>query len=74
MRATGKDIRILAGARICTIGPATAEEVHKHLLRVEKVPREYRAEGVLEAFSNEPSGRQAVSDPSRPGGARRVAG
>ena len=54
MRATGKDIRILAGARICTIGPATAEEVHKHLLRVEKVPREYRAEGVLEAFSNEP--------------------
>ncbi len=56
MGVTGKDIRSLAGAKICAIGPATAEELRKHLLRVDvdKVPREYRAEGVLAAFSEEP--------------------
>ncbi len=54
MGVTGQDIRSLAGAKICAIGPATAEELRRHLLQVAKVPREYRAEGVLEAFSDEP--------------------
>ncbi|MBI3895538.1 MAG: uroporphyrinogen-III C-methyltransferase [Acidobacteria bacterium] len=53
MAATGTDIRLLANAKICAIGPATAEALRKHLLRVEKMPQEYRAEGVLKAFAGE---------------------
>ena len=54
MAATGTDIRSLACAKLCAIGPATAEELRGHLLRVDKVPREYVAEGVLQAFADEP--------------------
>lgn len=53
MEATGEDIRGLASTKLCAIGPATAAELRRHLLNVAKVPREYRAEGVLEAFSGE---------------------
>ena len=54
MAVTQTDIRHLANAKICAIGPATAEELWRYLLHVEKMPREYRAEGVLEAFADEP--------------------
>ena len=53
MAATQTDIRTLAGTQICAIGPATATELQRRLLHVDKVPREYRAEGVLEAFAGE---------------------
>ena len=53
MASTGVDIRSLGGAKLCAIGPATAGELQRRLLHVDKVPREYRAEGVLEAFSGE---------------------
>ena len=53
MAATQTDIRALAGRQLCAIGPATAAELRRRLLRVDKVPREYRAEGVLEAFAGE---------------------
>jgi uroporphyrinogen III methyltransferase/synthase len=48
------DIRTLAGKKICAIGPATAGELRKHLINVDVVPREYVAEGVLEALAAEP--------------------
>ena len=51
--ATGTDIRALAAVKLCAIGPATAAELRRHLLQVAKVPREYRAEGLLEAFAGE---------------------
>ena len=53
MAVTGEDIRSLAGTKLCAIGPATAAELRARLLSVAKVPSEYRAEGVLEAFSGE---------------------
>jgi len=37
-----------AQARVAAIGPATAEALAEHGLRVEIVPREYRAEGLVE--------------------------
>ena len=51
--ATATDIRSLAAMKIAAIGAATAAELRKHGLHVEKVPDEYRAEGVLEAFAGE---------------------
>jgi uroporphyrinogen III methyltransferase/synthase len=53
MAATQADIRALAGTKLCAIGPATAAELRRRLLHVDKVPREYRAEGMLEAFAGE---------------------
>lgn len=41
---------VLARARVAAIGPATAEALAEHGLRVEVVPREYRAEGLVEAL------------------------
>ncbi|OFV96519.1 MAG: uroporphyrinogen-III C-methyltransferase [Acidobacteria bacterium RIFCSPLOWO2_02_FULL_61_28] len=54
MAANGTDVRRLAGAKICAIGPATADELRAHLLVVDVVPRTYVAEGVLEALAEEP--------------------
>ncbi|MBI2816095.1 MAG: uroporphyrinogen-III C-methyltransferase [Acidobacteria bacterium] len=51
--ATETDIRSLAAAKLCAIGPATAAELRSHLLQVAKLPREYRAEGLLESFTGE---------------------
>ena len=51
MAATGQDIRNLAHAKLCAIGPATAQELRRYLLQVETVPDEYRAEGVLAALA-----------------------
>ncbi len=45
------DIRALSGLRICAIGPKTAAAVEKFCLRVDMVPDEFRAEGLIKAFS-----------------------
>jgi uroporphyrinogen III methyltransferase/synthase len=42
-----------ARARVAAIGPATAEALVEHGLRVEIVPREYRAEGLVERLRGE---------------------
>ncbi len=47
------DIRELKGVKICAIGQKTAGEVRKHGLRVDLVPKKFRAEGLIEAFINE---------------------
>jgi uroporphyrinogen III methyltransferase/synthase len=49
-----QDIRSLAGAKICAIGPATAEELRRQHLTVDKIPAEYVAEGVIQAFARIP--------------------
>ena len=43
-------IRGLAGSRLCAVGAATAEALAGHGLRVDLVPDEYRAEGVIRAM------------------------
>lgn len=46
-----RDIRELKGVKICAIGTKTAQEVNKYGIRVDLVPEEFRAEGLIEAFS-----------------------
>ncbi len=50
MKLNGIDIRALYGIKICAIGPATRKKLEDWGLRVEVMPDEYRAEGVLEAL------------------------
>jgi uroporphyrinogen III methyltransferase/synthase len=44
------DIRELKGIKICAIGTKTAEEIKKYGLRIDLIPEEFRAEGLIEAF------------------------
>lgn len=50
--ACGRDVRDLKGLEIGAIGPATAAEFTKTGVRVDFIPREYRAEGLLEALAD----------------------
>lgn len=47
---SGKDVRELYGLKIAAIGEATAGEIKKKGIRVELLPVEYRAEGLVEEF------------------------
>ncbi len=51
--AQGRDVRELARARLAAIGPETAAELDRRMLRPAVVPREYRAEGLLDALAGE---------------------
>jgi uroporphyrinogen III methyltransferase/synthase len=46
--ARGRAWSALAGRRVAAIGPATADALAEHGVRADLVPREYRAEGLLE--------------------------
>ena len=46
----GADVRVWHRARLAAIGPQTARELGRRGLRVDLVPDEYRAEGVIEAL------------------------
>jgi uroporphyrinogen III methyltransferase/synthase len=48
-----RDIRDLKGIRICAIGSKTASEIRKYGLKVDLVPEEFNAEGLIEAFMKE---------------------
>jgi uroporphyrinogen III methyltransferase/synthase len=50
LKHLGRDARDLKGLTIGAIGPATAEEFSQWGITVDFVPREYRAEGLLEAL------------------------
>ncbi len=50
LREAGRDVRDLKGIEIGAIGPATAAEFAAAGIRVDFVPREYRAEGLIEAL------------------------
>lgn len=45
----GLDARVLGDARICAIGPATAESLAAHGIRPDVIPEEFRGEGAAEA-------------------------
>ena len=47
------DIRELKGIKVCAIGKKTAAEVEKLGIRVDLVPENFRAEGLIEAFVKE---------------------
>ncbi len=44
------DIRDLKGPRLCAVGPGTAEQLGRYGLRADVLPREFRAEAVVEAI------------------------
>lgn len=48
-----KDIRDLKGIKICAIGTKTASEMKKYGIKVDLVPEEFHAEGLIEAFIKE---------------------
>src|SRR5262249_57611221 len=47
------EVGALRPSRLAAIGPETAAELERRLLRPAVVPREYRAEGLLEALAGE---------------------
>jgi uroporphyrinogen III methyltransferase/synthase len=51
LREIGADVRVWHRARLAAIGPQTARELERRGLRVDLVPEEYRAEGVIEALA-----------------------
>src|SRR5512146_529361 len=50
LRGLGRDLRMLKGVNICTVGPKTAEALEAYGLRADLVPAEFKAEGVLAAL------------------------
>ena len=50
LRGLGKDLRILKGVNICTVGPKTAELLEQYGLRADLIPAEFKAEGVVAAL------------------------
>ncbi len=51
LQACGRDVRDLKGLTIGAIGPATAAEFARTGVKVDFVPKEYRAEGLLDALA-----------------------
>ena len=51
--AQGKDSRALGGLRTAAIGPVTAETLLKYGINTDILPKNYRAESVVEAFSDQ---------------------
>ncbi len=56
-----RDIRDLKGIKICAIGAKTAEAIRQYGLKVDLVPDEFNAEGLIAAFIKEARG--TVQDP-----------
>jgi len=52
LKACGGEVRDLAGLQVGAIGPATAAALAQAGVSVDFVPKEYRAEGLLESLSN----------------------
>ncbi|MBI4774567.1 MAG: uroporphyrinogen-III C-methyltransferase [Deltaproteobacteria bacterium] len=48
IQKNGQDVRVLHGLKIGAIGPATADAIQARGLRVDFMPSEYRAEGIIE--------------------------
>lgn len=65
-----KDIRDLKGIHICAIGIRTAQEIQKYGMKVDLVPEEFRAEGLIEAFAKEHRAKDtpSLTLPPRGGG------
>ena len=50
LQACGRDMSALAGLEVGAIGPSTASELERAGVRVDFIPKEYRAEGLIEAL------------------------
>jgi uroporphyrinogen III methyltransferase/synthase len=52
LRVQGFDARLLAGVRLCCIGPRTARELARYGLQADLIPTEYQAEGIIESLAD----------------------
>ena len=59
-----RDIRELKGIKICAIGTKTAGEIKKYGMKIDLIPDEFRAEGLIEAFVKVSS--QQIAPPQPP--------
>ena len=62
----GRDIRDLKGIKLCAIGEKTAEVIGRYGMKVDLVPRQFSAEGLVQAFvrlsgASEKGGLKGVS-------------
>lgn len=57
LRATGSDLRWLAGSRIAAIGPGTAAELQTYHLNADLTPTTFNAEGLLEELTSGAKGK-----------------
>ena len=46
-----RDVRDLKGVRLCAVGPSTRDRLARYGVRIDLVPTDFRAEGVVEALS-----------------------
>ncbi|KAF1084716.1 Uroporphyrinogen-III C-methyltransferase [Sporotomaculum syntrophicum] len=53
LRRLNKDIRVLAGLKICAIGPQTGQALQKMALQVTYIPTEFRAEAIVEGLQEQ---------------------
>jgi uroporphyrinogen III methyltransferase/synthase len=60
LRRAGLDAQSLAGRRVAAIGPETAEALRRAGIEPDRVPAEYRAEGLLLALETEVTRGDAV--------------
>jgi uroporphyrinogen III methyltransferase/synthase len=79
--AAPRDIRDLKGVKLCAIGPATAEHLMRRGIRIDLLPSDHRAEGVIEAMGGQTVhgarvllpradiGRELIADDLRAAGA-----
>jgi uroporphyrinogen III methyltransferase/synthase len=58
-----RDIRELKGLKICAIGHKTAKEVGRYGMKVDLVPDEFRAEGLIDSFVREAGSRVGATPP-----------
>ncbi|MEW6087426.1 MAG: uroporphyrinogen-III synthase [bacterium] len=49
----GYDLRLLKGIKICAIGPGTAKAIENLGIKTDFIPKEFRAEGIVEGFLKE---------------------
>lgn len=56
----GRDLRCLSGARFAVIGKATADSLLKHGIRADVVPKEFCAEGLLDAMRSHVRGQKVL--------------
>lgn len=50
----GYDTRILSHCKVCAVGPKTAEAIRNHGINPDLIPADYKAEGIIAAFSGTP--------------------
>lgn len=58
--ATGRDLRVLGGCKLATIGPATATALERFYLHADMQPKEYRAEALAEELAPQVHGKRVL--------------